>query len=104
EAYAWNDLADASRSAGKLDDSLAAYRNAIRIRESRVGASPVLASTYGGLGETLAEVHKYDDAIAAFRRAIDMDRRISGDGSVAVDYDLGDEAGALIGLRRYDEA
>jgi tetratricopeptide (TPR) repeat protein/tRNA A-37 threonylcarbamoyl transferase component Bud32 len=104
EAYAWNDLANASRWAGKLDDAVAAFREAIRIREARVGDSPALAMSYGGLAEALNDGGRYDDALPAIRRAVDIDRRVSGEGSVAVDYDLEDEADRLSGLRRYDEA
>jgi tetratricopeptide (TPR) repeat protein len=104
EAYAWQDLADASRWAGKLDDALAAFHEAIRIRESRVGDSPALAESYGGLGQALTSAGKYDDALVALRRAAEIDRRVSGDGSLAFNYDLEDEANALSNLGRYDEA
>ncbi len=53
----------ALRDEGKLDEAIAAYRQAIRIK-------PDYADAYSNLGAALLEQGKLDDAIAAFRQAI----------------------------------
>lgn len=59
-AWGWTALGDILRFAGRNQDALAAYREAIRIRDARVGDKPVLAKTLVSMSSAL---HNLDRAV-----------------------------------------
>ena len=61
-AEAYSNLGNALRDQGKLDEAIAAYRQAIRIK-------PDYAEAYSNLGVALYDQGKLDEAIAAYRQA-----------------------------------
>src|SRR5437870_1830888 len=63
-AEAHSNLGNALTAQGKLDEAVAAYRQAIRIKP------PDLAEIYSTLGNVLAPQCKLDEAVAAYRQAI----------------------------------
>ena len=50
---------------GKLDEAIAAYRQA-------VGLTPDLAATYSNLGNALKDQGRLEEAIAAYRKAVSI--------------------------------
>ena len=62
-AEAYSNLGNALREQGSLDEAVAAYRQAIRIK-------PDLAAAYSNLGAALKERGSLDEAVAACRQAI----------------------------------
>jgi superkiller protein 3 len=86
----WVNLGGTFWSQGKIEEAIAAYRQAI---EFDVDA----ASAYSGLGNILRDQKKFDEAAAAYRKAIELDPR-----SAAAPYSgLGN---ALWGQKKFDEA
>ena len=63
---AYGNLGDALAAQGKLDDAVAAYRHAIRLK-------PKNATAHTDLGYALAAQGKLDDAVAACRQAIRLE-------------------------------
>jgi tetratricopeptide (TPR) repeat protein/tRNA A-37 threonylcarbamoyl transferase component Bud32 len=76
EAYAWHDLGEYLRIAGRLEESAAAFRTAIRIREARLGASINLARSDVGLATTLFDGKHYAEALELYSRALRMERAL----------------------------
>ncbi len=68
--YAHYNLANALGRAGRLDEAITAYREA-------VAANPDFADGYNNLGLALAERRDFDAAVAAFRRAIALDPNLA---------------------------
>jgi tetratricopeptide (TPR) repeat protein len=104
EAYVWNNLASALEQAGRLDEALDAAREAVRIRETRVGESVALANSLNTLADAMSELGQSRESLPFYERALRMSqaKRPPGDIRLAPLY-LG-YAHALAGVRRYDEA
>jgi tetratricopeptide (TPR) repeat protein len=104
EGYVRNDLGESYRRAGRYDDALGAYGEAIRILRARGGSSGSLAQSLGGRAETFSAMRRWDDARAAFEETIEMDRALHIDGDPTLDYDRSGLATALAHLGRRGEA
>ncbi len=65
DAEAHNDLGNALRLSGRLDEAVAAHRRAIDLR-------PDFAEAHNELGRALQELEKLDEAVAAYRRALGL--------------------------------
>ncbi len=76
EAFAWNNLGEVYRHDRKLDDALAAFRNAVRIREPRLGDSPGLGGSLVGLATVLADQGHWRESFETNDRAVRMFRRL----------------------------
>jgi tetratricopeptide (TPR) repeat protein len=84
--------------------ALAEFREAARIGESRLAASPSLAELLFAVGSTLVQMKRSDEALPYLERAVAMARSTmpANDRRLAGEYNaLGS---ALIDKRRYDEA
>ena len=104
EAFAWHDLGESYRRAGRLDDALDAYQRAIEIRSARAAGSASLATSLGGAAETLAAMARWDDARAIYEQAIALDRRLYAAGDAAIDLDLSGLAAVLAHTGHVEEA
>jgi len=62
---AHNNLGNALRECGQLDEGVAAYRRALQLK-------PDLPETYNNLGNGLREQGQLDEASAAYRRALEL--------------------------------
>jgi tetratricopeptide (TPR) repeat protein len=69
-AWGWHALGVVLQMEGKADDAIAAYREAVKIREARTGDSPVLADTLVPLAQALSDVKQYDASIEQLKRAV----------------------------------
>ncbi|MDD5249722.1 MAG: tetratricopeptide repeat protein [Rhodocyclaceae bacterium] len=71
DAGSLNDLGNAHRRLGRLDDAVIAFSRAIEIKPNYVDAR-------NNLGITLRDLGKYDDAIASFRLALQINPADAG--------------------------
>lgn len=69
-AWGWVGLADTLRWQGKTKESLDAYREAIRIRESRLGETPHLAELLVGFTSALVDAKLLPEAERTIARAL----------------------------------
>jgi tetratricopeptide (TPR) repeat protein len=104
EAFGWQNLGATQQRAGKNDEALTAFRTAARIREARLGASALTASSLVAVASVLNDQGKWADAIAVYDRALRIDRAAlpAGDGQIAAV--LIGRANTLKHLDRLDEA
>jgi tetratricopeptide (TPR) repeat protein len=69
-AWGYDTLAEVLRMLGKIDEAMAPYREAIRIREARLPGSSTLAQSLYSTGYTLLRAGRLDDARPMIERAI----------------------------------
>ena len=69
-AWGWIGLADSLRWSGKTSEALEAYREAIRIRESRLGESPSLADLLVNFTSSLVDAKLLPEAERTIARAL----------------------------------
>jgi superkiller protein 3 len=67
---AYNNLGNALKDQGKLDEAIACYRQAIKL-------DPKHAKAHSNLGAALANQGKQDEAIACYRQAIKLDPKLA---------------------------
>lgn len=72
-AVALNNLGAIAQRSGDLDRAEASYREALAIKEARVGSSsPTLAATLNNLGTVLRRTGRLPEAAAMYARAIEL--------------------------------
>ena len=104
EAYSWESMSTALQRAGKPDEALAAIREAVRIREARLGESAALGFSYVVYGGALYSAQRWDDSIAAFDRGVRMLRATIAPGDVNFADVLLNRGTALAHVHRFDDA
>jgi tetratricopeptide (TPR) repeat protein len=104
EAFSWQVLSVALQRAGRRDESLAAIQEAVRLRESRLGSSVVLALTLVGEASVYDESGRWDRSVELYDRAVKMSRETMGPDDVNLSHGLINRGVALGHLRRFDEA
>lgn len=104
EAYTWMDLGAALHVVGKHEESIAAYRHALAIREARIGDSlsttfnrEVLAMTLHMQGRWEEALESHDGAIRSYRTQVSAD-------DPQLLRTLGNRAETLTQLGRFDDA
>ncbi len=97
-------LGEALRQLGKPDQALAAYREAARIDEARLPASPVVALTLDRVGGSYAVLERPAEGIPYLERAIAMARATMPADDLRLAQILADYVASLIPAERYDEA
>ncbi len=91
--------------AGRWDDALEAYREALLAQRARFGEQhPAVARTLNHIGNTLAMMNQLDDAFAYSSRALAVRRRALPPGHPLVSAALNNLAGIRIQQQRYEEA
>ena len=65
DAEVHNNLGNALKDIGRLDDAVASYRRALAIK-------PDLTEAYNNLGFVLRDLGRLDDAVASYRRALEI--------------------------------
>ena len=104
EAFGWQNLGAVLTRAAKPEESLAAFRNAARIREARIGESPTLAVSLVAVASALSELGRWDEALAIYDRALRIDRQQLPPGDLATATVLLGRGLVLGHLKRLDEA
>jgi len=104
EAFTWSDLAAALHVAGKHDESIAAYRHALAIREARLGDSLMTAFSREVLAMTLHLQGRWHEALEVHDQAIRSYRAQVPAGDTRLTRTLGNRAETLTQLGRFDEA
>ena len=104
EAYGWQNLSVALQRSGKLDESLAAVTEAVRLREARIGESAVLAVALVGQASVLGELGRWEQAVPIYDRGLQMSRATMAPGDVSLSQLLINRGDALAHLRRFDDA
>jgi tetratricopeptide (TPR) repeat protein len=104
EAFAWQNIGGTLQRAGKLDDALAAFTAALHIRESRLGDSPLTASSHVAVGTVLHDQRHWDQALEHYDRAIQIDRAQLAPDDLRLLQVVVTRATLLTHLHRLDEA
>jgi tetratricopeptide (TPR) repeat protein len=104
EAFGWQMLGVALESQGKRDDSLAAFREALRIWETRLGDSPKVAFSLVSVASTLDDQGHSAEALQAYDRALQIDRALLDAGDPQLAAVLFARALPLMKLGRLDES
>jgi serine/threonine protein kinase/tetratricopeptide (TPR) repeat protein len=91
------------RRMGDNTAALAEFREAARIGEARLVASPSLAELIFAVGSTQVALGKQEEAIPALQRAVDMDRSTLPPGDPRLADSLSPLAAAYIDTEHYDE-
>jgi tetratricopeptide (TPR) repeat protein len=74
EAYGWQSLGTILALEGKRGEALAAFREAVRIREARLGEAPQTAVSLVSVANTLRLEGRWAESVAAYDRALQIDR------------------------------
>src|SRR4029079_11916904 len=104
EAFTWSDLAATLDGAGKHEDSIAAYRRALAIREARLGDSLMTAFSQEILAMALHTQGRWAEALDAHDRAIRTYRAQLPADDPQIARTLGNRAQTLVHLGRFDDA
>jgi tetratricopeptide (TPR) repeat protein/tRNA A-37 threonylcarbamoyl transferase component Bud32 len=104
EAFTWSDLGATLDGAGKHEDSIAAYRRALAIREARLGDSLMTAFSQEILAMALHTQGRWAEALDAHDRAIRTYRAQLPADDPQIARTLGNRAQTLVHLGRFDDA
>jgi serine/threonine protein kinase len=105
ESYAWHDLGSMlSLQTGKLEEALAASREAVRIREARLGEVPLLSRALISLGWELQELQRWDESLVVLERAVRIDRQRLAPRDAEIATPLRQLALTQVHLGRYEDA
>ncbi|HEY0478361.1 MAG TPA: tetratricopeptide repeat protein, partial [Kofleriaceae bacterium] len=104
EAFGWYNTGGALQSGDQVDRALVAYGNAARIREARLGDSPMLAMTLSAVASATKQQGQLAPAVAIYDRALRMYRAHVGPDDLQLADPLLGRANALSGLGRLDDA
>jgi tetratricopeptide (TPR) repeat protein len=95
---------EAFRQLGRMEDSLAAAGEALRIRRLRQPGTPALAETLSHVGGAANELSRFEEARAFLAEAEELGRRVLPADSVRLALILTRYAGPLRSLGRIEEA
>jgi tetratricopeptide (TPR) repeat protein len=104
EAYGWHNLSAVLEHADALDDALAAAREAVRIRQARLGAAYSTALSLTQEAEVLDDQSRWDVSIGIYDRALQMSRATLSPGDLQLANPLIGRALAQVHLERYAAA
>jgi len=104
EATAWQAIGAVHDRNDKADEALAAFRIATRIREARLGESPLTASSLRAVGSMLQALMHWGEALEVYDRALKMDRAKLSPGDLQIGALLINRAITLNRLERLEEA
>jgi len=104
EATAWQAIGGVHQRAEKFDEALVAFRTAARIREARLGESPVTAASLVAVASALNNQHHWEEALPIYDRALKMDRAKLPPGDLQIAAMLVWHAVTLNHLERLEEA
>ncbi|HTE53320.1 MAG TPA: serine/threonine-protein kinase [Kofleriaceae bacterium] len=103
EAYPWQNMGEELRLLGRTDEAVAAFRQAVRIRESRTAETANLAISLSSLATALREAGRVEESLEALATAVRISReKMSRDDPARVDSFIA-LAGAYGDLKRWDE-
>lgn len=78
-AHVYYNIGAAHQVCGNFDQALAAYHQALEIREKELGTfHPETAISYFGIGQLFSEQEKYDEALSYLCKALDIQEQILG--------------------------
>ena len=103
EAFAWHNLGEVQRAAGKPDEALESYAHAARIREERLGESTLLAGDKLAVATALGDLKRWDESLQAIEVGLRMERAHVEPGSPALLPAMIARSRALVHLGRIEE-
>jgi len=105
EAWRLQGMAIVQQKAGDVDGALRAGQRALALLEQAYGPEhPDISINLTNIGLTLAESRRFQEALTYYRRAEEVGRKVGGPDHILVGLAVFNEAEALNGLGRYDEA
>jgi serine/threonine-protein kinase len=104
EAWAWFFVGEALRHQGKLEEALAAYREAARIRQARLGETLLLAFSTTAIGFALVDLGRYQEAVPPLEHALQVYRTRAGTGDLHIAAPLIAIGAAYVHVDRRDDA